>query len=381
MDTSARPQLGLRTLAADAALAVALTLAGVANAAFAAGWADAVNRPVDTIGLALVAGTGLVLVVRRRWPLLTLAGTTVMTSAYLIASYPYSLILLSFAVAVYTVARHRPLVVALPAAVAALVVLLLHLLTNSAALPGFLGLAPATAWVAVPFAFGATRRVSAAAAAQARAEALRQHVDDERLRVAQEVHDIVGHGLAAIKMQADIALHLQDRKPEQARTALDAISRTSSEALDELRATLAVVRRTGAADARAPAPGIARIEDLRQRMAETGLEVEVRTAGTPRALPAVVDLTGYRVVQESLTNVLRHSDVRTATVTVRYDDEALQVVVANPDPGRGGTHRDGGLGIPGMRERVTDLGGKFWVGATPGGQFEVRATIPTGDHT
>ncbi len=154
--------------------------------------------------------------------------------------YPYSLILLSFAVAVYTVARYRPLREASIAAVTALLALLVHLLTNPAVLSGAVGLAPATAWVAVPFAIGATRRMAAEAAAQARAEVLRQRVDDERLRVAQEVHDIVGHGLAAIKMQADIALHVLGRQPEQAQAALDVISRTSGEALDELRTTLAV---------------------------------------------------------------------------------------------------------------------------------------------
>jgi signal transduction histidine kinase len=251
--------------------------------------------------------------------------------------------------------------------------------TNSAALSGLVGLAPATAWVAVPFAIGATRRIAQESAAQARAELIRQHVDDERLRVAQDVHDIVGHGLAAIKMQADIALHVMAKKPAQAQTALDAISRTSSEALDELRATLNVMRRTGDDTLRAPAPSMARIDHLRRRMADAGLDVRVRTAGTPRALPAVVDLTGYRVVQESLTNVLRHSGAETAAVTVRYDDDAIAITITNPV--HDVTAPGDGLGIAGMRQRVVALGGQFRAGATIDGQFEVHASLPTGGRS
>jgi signal transduction histidine kinase len=377
MDMLSRPQLGRRALAFDSALALVLAAAGTANAAMADAWATAVTRPMDGIGYALVAGTGIVLVARRRWPLATLAAVTAMTSAYLIVAYPYSLILLSFAVAVYTVARYCPLRVALIAAAVAWCVLLTHLLTNAAALSGLVGLAPATAWVAVPFAIGATRRMSAESAARARTEVLRQHADDERLRVAQEVHDIAGHGLAAIKMQADIALHVIDKRPEQTRTALDVISRTSSDALAELRATLAVVRRTAVDDARAPASTVARIDEVRRRMAHAGLQVQVDIVGEPRALPAAVDLAGYRIVQESLTNVLRHSDVRTAIVAVGYEDDALCIAVTNPAP-IGPVGGGDGLGIAGMRRRVALLGGQFSAGATADGRFEVRAVLPTG---
>lgn len=374
MSTPSRTQFDRRVLAADTALAVLLALAGVLNTATAHTWMGEYERVADGTAYALAAVTGLLLVARRRWPRATLAAVTVLTSAYLVVGYPYSLILLSFAVAVYTVARHLPLRRSLPAAAVALPVLLLHLLTNSAALSGFIGLAPGTAWVVVPFAIGATRRLAWESAVRARAEAIREHVDDERLRVAQEVHDIVGHGLAAIKMQADIALHVLARKPEQAQTALDAISRTSSEALEELRATLAVVRRSR--DDRAPAPTIDRIDELRERMAQAGLDVSVHTSGTPRDLPAVVDLTAYRIVQESLTNVLRHSGARTATVTVGHGETALEVVVTNPM--QGAVRHGDGLGIAGMRQRVEALGGAFQAVATADGTFEVRASIPTG---
>jgi signal transduction histidine kinase len=376
-DVPSSSPIGRRALALDAATALMLAGVGVANAAVSGVWATATNRPMDAVGLVLVAGTGLVLTVRRRWPLATLAAATALTSAYLIVSYPYSLILLSFAVAVYSVARHRPLRVALVASATALPVLLAHLATNDAALSGLVGLAPGTAWVVVPFAIGATRRLAVESAARARSEVIRQHVDDERLHVAQEVHDVVGHGLAAIKMQADIALHVLGRRPEQAQTALEVISRTSSEALDELRATLAVVRRTGMDDARAPAPSLTGLDALRQRIAHAGLQVRLETVGTARPLPASVDLVGYRIVQESLTNVLRHGATATAAVTLHYDDDAVRITVTNATPdGAADGQRSSGLGIAGMRRRVALLGGDFGAGLTGDGRFEVQAHLP-----
>jgi len=266
-------------------------------------------------------------------------------------------------------------------------VLLLHLLTHDGAIEGFGGFAgvvPATAWVAVPFAVGVTLRVNREAAARARAEALRRSVDEERLRVAQEVHDVVGHGLAAIKMQADVALHVLDKKPEQAEEALRAISRTSTEALDELRATLSLVRRrsgevgTGGDEPadRGPVPGLARLEDLRRRMEEAGVRVAVTVTGERRELPPKVDLVAYRVVQESLTNVVKHGDPKEAVVRVDYEDEAVVLRITNPLSGEA-TLTPGGLGIAGMRERVTAVGGDFTADVHDG-DFEVRAVLPTG---
>jgi signal transduction histidine kinase len=229
----------------------------------------------------------------------------------------------------------------------------------------------------VPFSLGFVLRLRRETAVRARADAIRQSADDERLRVAQEVHDIVGHGLAAIKMQADVALHVLARKPDQAEVALEAISRTSGQALDELRATLAMVRRTGADAERSPVPSLTRLDELRQRMAEAGVYVRLENSGEPlAALPVAVDLTGYRIIQESLTNVLRHSGAGQATVGIRYEADSVLITVSNAvteySPGEGGS------GIPGMRERVLALGGEFTAGPSPGDGFEVRARLPTG---
>jgi signal transduction histidine kinase len=332
------------------------------------------QHPIDVLGMILAAGTGLVLAVRRRWPLPTLAICAAFLSSYLIIGYPYSFIFLPFVIAIYTVARYLPLVQSVPASFAVLLALWAHLFTNEAALDSFAGLGPATAWVVVPFALGTTIRIYRENQARERADAIRQRVDDERLRVAQEVHDIVGHGLAAIKMQADVALHVLAKKPEQAQTALEAISRTSGNALEELRATLAIVRRSSDDD-RSPTPSLGRLNDLLQRLDDAGVRVELSTAGEPRPLPDVVDLTGYRVVQEALTNVLRHSGADRAKLELTYETEAVKIVISNPV---NGTPSPGsGLGISGMRERVVNLGGTFAAGPTAEG-FSVSATLPTG---
>jgi len=317
------------TYLGDAAIAAVLIVVGVFGT-LGAGHLSQLDEAVDTRALTLVIAAALAIVVRRRWPLVTLAVVAVLTTTYLLLGYPYGPILFSFAVAVYTVARHLPLRRAAVVAVPALALMLTHLFTNGASLPGLLGLAPGSAWVVVPFALGVTVRLTREAVDRERAETVRQHAYDERLRVAQEVHDVVGHGLAAIKMQADVALHVLAKKPEQAETALTAISRTSTEALEELRATLAVVRRYEPEAPRSPVPGLGRLEELRQRMVEAGVEITLDISGPAHELTAAADLACYRVVQESLTNVLRHSAAKVASVQVGYETGAVSIVISNP---------------------------------------------------
>jgi signal transduction histidine kinase len=301
-----------------------------------------------------------------------LAVTAVPTGVYLLLGYPYGPIQISLVVAVFTVARRLPLRPAAVAGAAATVALLLHgYVGGSAATPT--GVLPFSAWAVVPFAVGVVVRVSVEANQRSRDEQIRRYAFEERLRIAQEVHDVVGHGLSAINMQAEIALHLLSRRPEQAEEALTAISRTSKEALDELRATLAVVRRADPAGLRAPTPGLARLDDLVERMSGTGVPVTVEVVGAPRDVPAAVDLAAYRLVQESLTNVLRHGDGAAATVHIDHEPEALTVTVTDDGPGG---PAPAGHGINGMRERVTALGGAFEAGPRPTGGFRVRGSFP-----
>lgn len=364
-----------RALFGDIALAVLITAIVIIGTARSRAWEPDADRTADGWAMALAAATGVALVARRRWPRAVLAVSALLLAAYLTVGYPYGPIFFSFFIAVYTVARYRPLSASVPVSLGAVAVLLVHLFTNSAALPGWLGVVPASAWVVVPFALGTTVRLTREAAEREQAEALRRRVDEERLQVVHEVHDIVGHGLAAIKMQSDVALHLLPGRPERAEAALQMISRTSSEALEELRATLAVKGGGSGEATRAPVPGLARLAELTQRMAQAGVQVDLETVGTVRTLPAVADITGYRIVQEALTNVLKHSTDKVATVRVAYQPDAVVVTVSNPVPPELST--GDGLGISGMRRRVESLGGAFTAGPTSGSRFEVRATIPT----
>jgi signal transduction histidine kinase len=353
--------------AIDVAFALLATVISVVGSAVATRITDT-DHAIDVLGLVLAAGAGLALLARRRWPLAALGATTAFTTTYLLLNYPYGPIVFTFVAAIYAVGRYEPLKMSVPAAIAGWAVFIIHLLTNKSAIPGGGGLIPATGFVLIPLALGVIVRTNRESSERNRAEAIRERVSNERLRVAQEVHDVVGHGLAAIKMQADIALHLLSKKPEQAEIALKAISQTSTEALDELRATLTVVR------GRAPAPGLGLLPDLTDRMSHAGVEVRLNVVGTERDLPAAVDLAGYRIVQESLTNVLKHSSVKRATVRVGYEPSEVQIKVSNPSAEP--VLPSAGFGIPGMRERVTALGGQFSAGPTDDGLFEVRAVIP-----
>jgi signal transduction histidine kinase len=367
----------LRPLLVDAAVTLVIAWVGVALSARAGAWQSSV-RALDPLGYALILGAALPLAVRRVWPLVTLALTTAAISLYLVVGYPYGPIFLAMFIAVLNVALRLPARPATIACAVALVVLQLHIPILAAGRVGagaWAGLVPGSAWVVVPFAIGRVVRLGREAAARTRAEEVERHGYEERLRVAQEVHDIVGHGLAAIHLQAEIALHVLAKQPAQAETALAAISRTSKEALDELRATLDVVRQRNGAVPDPPGPGLARLDDLVARMSGTGVPVTVTVEGSPRELPPGVDLAAYRIVQEALTNVLRHAVSATAAVRLGYAPSEVTVEVT--DTGRGTpTGSDGGSGIAGMRERVGALGGVFEAGPRVGGGFRVYARLP-----
>lgn len=363
-----------RDLVGDIALTGILVLLGLGTLPFLNVWGDQ-TRPVDAWAVVLVVVAALSAVLRR-WPLVSFGVAVIATSAYLALGYPYGAILLCVALAAYTVARRVRLIVAVIAAALALALLLVHVLVDAAALDGVWELLPGSAWIVVPFSAGLARRLVVEAAQRQRADAERRVLDEERLRLASEVHDIVGHGLAAIQMQADIARHVRDRKPEQADIALDAISRTSAEALAELRATLAAITpddTTGTRDALAPTPGLHRLTDLCTRMRESGIDVDLAISGRRRTLAPAVDVAAYRVVQESLTNVAKHSSERRATVRLRYSPDAVQIDVVNAIA-PSGEFREG-FGIAGMRRRVQDVGGTLTITRTEGAH-RVSATLP-----
>ncbi|MGZ4306670.1 MAG: sensor histidine kinase, partial [Solirubrobacteraceae bacterium] len=262
----------------------------------------------------------------------------------------------------------------------------------------FLWLPPAVGRGTVPSALGALALgawllvlIGAAEAVRERrlrkAEAERRHrqeaerrASEERLRIARELHDVLAHNISLINVQSGVALHLLDEQPEQARAALSAINDASGEALREMRSVLGVLRRVDEKLPRAPTPGIEQLPELISRAAAAGVTVELEVEGEQRSLPASVDLAGFRIVQESLTNVARHAGGSSAIVRLAYGEQELTVVVE--DDGRGpqrGVAGNGGSGLVGMRERAAALGGVVEAGPRLGGGFAVRARLPIGE--
>jgi signal transduction histidine kinase len=357
----------------DAALVATLTVLSVVSLPAQDLMSDR-DRPADAVAVVLVLLAGAATAVRGRWPLA--AGVLVggLVAAYLAVGYPYGPLFGLVVLTVYAAARHRPVSGSGPLAAAVYVLLSAHLWTNDAALPGPAGLLPLLAWVVIPFTVGVARRLVVDAQTREREASDQRLVDAERLRLSQEVHDVVGHGLAAIQMQADITLHLTSPSPEQTRAALAAISQASGSALEDLRTTLASVHRDGDPASTAPTPGLARAAELCRRVEDIGITVSLDVEGDPRPLPAAHDVVAYRVLQESLTNVIKHSAHQHATVRIIHTARAVTVEVTNQDLGTASVE---GIGITGMRRRVTGLGGTFRAG--PGAQgrsFQIRATVP-----
>jgi signal transduction histidine kinase len=210
----------------------------------------------------------------------------------------------------------------------------------------------------------------------------RRRADEERLRIARELHDVLAHSISLINVQSGVALHLLDQHPEQARTALSAINEASSEALREVRSVLGVLRGDGERPPRGPTAGLASLDELVARTRTAGIEVSLEVEGFKRPLPKSLDLAAFRIVQESLTNVVRHSSAGAVTVHLDYEPDALTVQIDDDGSGpRADADSDGSSGIPGMRERAAALGGELRAGAGPAGGFRVRARLPIGDGT
>ncbi len=357
----------------DAALVGALTVLSLVSLP-ALDLMSTRDRPVDAAAFVLVLLAGAATACRGRWPLAAGAVVGGLVAAYLAVGYPYGPLFGLLVLAIYTAARHRTPTRSVPLAVAVYVLLAAHLWTNDAALPGPTGLLPLLAWVAIPFTVGVARRLVVDARAREREASDQRLVDAERLRLSQEVHDVVGHGLAAIQMQADVTLHLTSPPPEQTRAALEAISQASGTALEDLRSTLASIHRAGEPSGTAPTPGLARAAELCRRVEDAGVTVRLEVEGDPRPLPAAADVVAYRVLQESLTNVIKHSAHEHAIVRITHSARAVTVEVTNQDLAPAAVD---GIGITGMRRRVTQLGGTFLAGPDAQGRsFRVRATLP-----
>ncbi|MCC9308411.1 sensor histidine kinase [Kitasatospora sp. RB6PN24] len=230
----------------------------------------------------------------------------------------------------------------------------------------------AAAWI-----LGSWIRLRQTHAEALRTQAAHQAVQDERLRIARELHDMVAHSIGVIAIQAGAGSRVFDTQPAVARAALGAIESTGRETLAGLRRMLVALREADSDHAEsAPAPGLADVERLAATAAGAGVEVEVRWGGTRRGLPPEIDLSAYRIIQESVTNVVRHAGVARCRVLVDYREEELSIEVT--DDGRGGapTSAGSGYGLVGMRERVGLLHGQFTAGPRPEGGYRVAARLP-----
>ena len=220
----------------------------------------------------------------------------------------------------------------------------------------------------------ARRQRKAAMAREARSEQERR-ATQARLSIARELHDVLAHSLSMINVQSSVALELLDDHPERAGPALAAIKDASRQAISDVH-SLVTALRADTGQPTAPTPGIADLDGLVGTARATGLTVTTAVQGSPRPLPTVIDVAAARIVQESLTNVVRHSTAENAEVTVTYGADELTVAVDNDGRPLNAGPSSGGSGITGMRERARALGGDLSVRRHPGGGFSVRATLP-----
>jgi signal transduction histidine kinase len=211
-----------------------------------------------------------------------------------------------------------------------------------------------------------------------RDEEARRRIAEERLRIARDLHDVIAHGIATIHLQSSVALHVLARKPEQAKLALTTVKELSKQTLGELRTALDVVRADDNEPVPlAPTPGLDRLGPLVDVSRQAGLPVELRLFGDADSLPPAVDVAAYRIVQESLTNVMRHAgEHAVATVTVSRGRDAVDVEIVDDGLGAAAASPNGGHGLVGMRERATSVGGVVVAGFKPGGGFRVHAHLP-----
>ncbi|MFE7193328.1 sensor histidine kinase [Kitasatospora sp. NPDC057541] len=341
---------------------------------------------LDAAGYALLLLGPALLLLRERHPGPVVAAVTAVTTGYLLAGYPYGPVFLSLGVAVYGAlarGRRRWAWISLGAGY------LVHL-SSSHLLPHDWQRAPgpgpswwqeagAAAWLLLVLA-GAeimrNRGEQLAARRLARRQAEENRAAEERLRMARELHDILAHSISVIHLQAGVALELIDEHPDQVRAALTVIKATSKEALGEVRQVLGTLRGPDGQAPRTPAPGLARLPELVTQAGHAGLTVTIETAGTARPLSTQVELAAFRIVQEALTNVIRHSAARTATVLMDWSSpRGLLLRVDDPGPAAGGEGGGSGNGLVGMRERAAAFDGELTAGPHGGG-FRVRAWLP-----
>jgi signal transduction histidine kinase len=364
----------------DAAVATAVA-AGVALMISVAQEEEATREP-DAFAYLLAVTIGALLLARRSSPMLVLTGSVLALMTYYTLGYPAFPPALPLAVAAYSAAVAGRLI---PAAAIVFGLQLFSIGWQSiydersvASVVGRQVLAE-VALMAALLLLGDAVRSRRGWAAEVRERLDRegdQRVQEERLRIARELHDVMAHTVAGITVQAGVAADVLDEAPEEARASLRAIREQSREAMDEIAATVGLLRGDARDAPRVPAPGLAELESLVRMADGAGVDVSVSVGGAPRALPSAVDLTAYRIVQESLTNVVRHARASAAHVRIDYERDGIAMRIEDDGCGP----RDGradGHGLLGMRERAAAIGGALDAGPAPQRGFRVSARLPT----
>lgn len=305
---------------------------------------------------------------------------TAITFLYVSLGYPYGPVFASFVIAVVlnVVRGDRWLAwSAIGGALVLSVVARLVILDDGWSWSWFAGV---LAWSLLVLAAGELVRLNRARIGEmrrARLEERRREAGEERLRIARELHDTVAHHMSLIHVQSGVALHLVDKKPEQVETALATIKDASKEALTELRALIGVLRAEGEEAPRAPIARLDGLGDVAERATQAGIATDLDVTGDVDAVPTAVATAGFRIVQEAVTNVVRHSGARNATIRVVVGDERLDVEVT--DDGRGlDDASPGGTGLRGMQERASAIGGSVELSSAAGGGARLSATLPFG---
>ncbi|MBB5789244.1 sensor histidine kinase [Jiangella mangrovi] len=341
-------------------------------------------RPVPVAGwLLIVAGCGA-LAFRRRFPVTVGVITLVASMAYYPLINPDGALLVTLIIALYSLASAGRTVAAAVIGGSAIAGSAFGEYGTDESPLGDAGMFLLVSWLVAAVAVGAVMHTSR----RSREEALRRRATEERLRIARELHDVLGHNISLINVQAGAALHALSRdggnggdggSESPAAEALAAIKETSREALRELRGTLGVLRQVDEQAPTAPVPGLRRLPELAERSRAAGLAVDVATEGDPVELSPTLDLAAFRIVQEALTNVTRHAGAGRVAVRVGYGRDDVTVDVS--DDGRGAGSRAGagtGSGIDGMRARAEALGGTLEAADRPEGGFRVTARLPYG---
>jgi signal transduction histidine kinase len=381
----------------DAAIAAVVLLCMIAGSFVAPDGEHGMSfgaRTPDPLSLLLMVLGAAALVLRRRAPKSVLAFTGALSVVESITGDPRAPVAMAAVIALYTVAsttdrtttwRVGLLTMTVLTAAAMLFGPLPWYAQENLAIVAWTGIG-ATAGDAVRSrrAFIQAIRERAERAERTREEEARRRVAEERLRIARDLHDVVAHHIALVNVQAGVAAHVMDKRPDQAKEALGHVREASRSALNELRATVGLLRQSDDPEAPTePAPGLSRLEELAGTFRNAGLPVEVARADPDTALPAAVDLAAYRIIQEALTNAQKHAGpgARAEVSVVRVGPNIEVTVLDDGSEDSVPPATGGGHGLLGMRERVSALGGTLTTGPRYGRGFRVHAILPVKTRT